>query len=64
MAADVNAQALVLRKNDSDYPRCLEIEIATNAIAKTLRCHRDAMASQRARGFATLGASNMKRLQK
>jgi hypothetical protein len=36
MAADVKTQALVLRKNISDYPQCLEIETATNASAKTL----------------------------
>ena len=36
MAADVIAQASVLRKNDSDYPRCSLLETATNAIAKTL----------------------------
>ena len=35
MAADVNTQALVLRKTISDYPRCFEVETATNAIAKT-----------------------------
>ena len=36
MAADVITQALVLRKNISDYPQCSEIETATNASAKTL----------------------------
>ena len=36
MAADANSLTPVLRKNDSDYPKRLEIEIATNAIAKTL----------------------------
>jgi len=35
MAADVITQAPVLRKTISDYPHCLEIETATNAIAKT-----------------------------
>ena len=54
MTADVKTQASVLQKNSSDYPHTLEIETATNAIAKTLRCHRFAMASQRARGFAAL----------
>jgi hypothetical protein len=36
MAADVKTQTSVLRINISDYPRCLEIETATNASAKTL----------------------------
>jgi len=36
MAADVIAQASVLRKNDSDYPQCSLLETATNASAKTL----------------------------
>ena len=36
MAADVITLTPVLRKTISDYPRCLEIETATNASAKTL----------------------------
>jgi len=36
MAADVKTQASVLQRNNSDYPYCLEVETATNAIAKTL----------------------------
>ena len=36
MAADMKTQTLVLRKTISDYPRCREIEAATNASAKTL----------------------------
>ena len=36
MAAEVITQALVLRKNISDYPQCLEVDAATIAIGKTL----------------------------
>ena len=36
MAADVNTQASVHRKNISDYPHRLELETATIAIGKTL----------------------------
>jgi hypothetical protein len=36
MAADVNTLTPVLRKNISDYPRCLELETATNASAEPL----------------------------
>ena len=36
MAVDVKTQALVLRKNSSDYPQYSLLESATNAIAKTL----------------------------
>jgi len=32
----------------------MHLESPTQAIAQTLRCHRFAMASQRAHGFATL----------
>jgi len=49
MAVDVKTQTSVLRKNISDYPHFSELEVATIASAKTLRCHRFAMASQRAR---------------
>ena len=57
MAADVIIQASVPRTNIGYYPQCSLLETATNAIAKTLRCHHYAMASQRARGFATLSGS-------
>ena len=36
MAVEVKIQAFVLRKNISDYPQSIELETATNAIAKTL----------------------------
>ena len=36
MAADVNSQTSVLRKNISDYPQISELETATIASAKPL----------------------------
>ena len=36
MAADVNTQASVLRRNISYYPQCSLLETATNASAKPL----------------------------
>ena len=36
MAAEVITQALVLRKNISDYPQCLEVDAATIAIGQPL----------------------------
>ena len=36
MAVNVKTQASVLRKTISDYPQYLEVETATNAIAKPL----------------------------
>jgi hypothetical protein len=41
MAADVKIQTLALRKNNSDYPRCLELETATIPIVKTLTAIKD-----------------------
>jgi len=42
MAADMNALTPVFRKNVSDYPQHLEVEIATIAIGKTLGTIKDA----------------------
>ena len=57
MAVEVKTQAFVLWINIGDNPQYSELETATIAIAKTLRCHRFAMASQRARGCAALSGT-------
>ena len=43
MAADVKAQASVLQKNISDYPRYSELDAATIASGKTLCAMGDAV---------------------